>query len=483
MFGGRQKNIRIPGADVFLSAIFVLVNTKRPIYIMVKQGTIVVVDDSKSILTSLQILLGDVFEHIISLSSPGGLHSLLRRETVDIVLLDMNFTSAVNNGNEGLYWLNEVKRLRPDVPVVLFTAFADIELAVRGLKEGAADFVVKPWENARLIQTLQNVYKAHRPAKVQGDDGTVAGGFRMEWGTSPEMKRLHELVERCSATDANILITGENGTGKEVLAREIHALSARRQGPMVSVDMGAIPESLFESELFGYVKGAFTGAQADRKGRFEAADRGTLFLDEIGNLPLHLQAKLLTCIQQKQVVRVGSNEPCAVDIRLICATNRNLETMVEQSEFREDLLYRINTIHLHLPPLRERKSDIVPLALTFLQRYAVRYNSPVRGFADETVHLLEQHPWYGNIRELQHAIERAVILCDTDTLLPDHLNLSSRIPASVPVEEDSIRTLEQMEADALKQAVAQCKGNFSLAAARLGISRQTLYNKMKRYGL
>lgn len=447
---------------------------------MMKQSTIVVVDDNKGVLTSLQLLLGDVFGHVISLSSPGGLMSLLRQERVDVVLLDMNFTSAVNNGNEGLYWLAEIKRLHPDLPVVLFTAFADIELAVRGLKEGAADFVVKPWENAKLIQTLQNVCKAHRPQSVQ--DIGESGHWGMEWGTSTEMNRLREWVERCSITDANILITGENGTGKEVLAHEIHALSARHQGPMVTVDMGAIPESLFESELFGYVKGAFTGAQTDRKGRFEAADGGTLFLDEIGNLPLHLQAKLLTSIQQKQVCRVGSNTPRAVDIRLICATNRNLDSMVEQATFREDLLYRINTIHLHLPPLRKRKGDILPLALTFLRRYAAHYHRPVHSFADEAVRLLEQHPWYGNIRELQHTIERAVILCDSECLEPGHLTLSVRTPTA-PSSEESIRTLEQMEADALRQAIAQCKGNFSLAASRLGISRQTLYNKMKRYGL
>lgn len=449
-----------------------------------KQGTIVVVDDNKSILTSLQILLADVFERVVTLPSPSGLIALLRTEAVDLVLLDMNFTSAVNNGNEGLYWLHEIKQLRSGLPVVLFTAFADIELAVRGLKEGAADFVVKPWDNTKLIQTLQHAYEAHRPAPAP--KGKSGGGavYRMEWGTSAEMQELRKMVERCSVTDANILITGENGTGKEVLAREIHALSFRRQGPMVAVDMGAIPDALFESELFGYVKGAFTGAQADRAGRFEAADGGTLFLDEIGNLPLHLQAKLLTCIQQKQVVRVGSNEPHAVNIRLICATNRNLEQMVAQSDFREDLLYRINTIHLHLPPLRERKTDIVPLALTFLQRYATQYDRPVRKLAEETVQALEQHPWPGNIRELQHAVERAVILCDTEMLRPEHLNLSVRVAAQADGgEEEDIRTLEQMESDALKQAIAQCKGNFSLAAARLGISRQTLYNKMKRYGI
>ncbi len=449
---------------------------------MAKRGTLLVVDDNKSILTSLQILLEDVFERVITLSSPGGLTSVLGRETVDVVLLDMNYTSAVNNGNEGLHWLNEIKRMRPGLPVVLFTAFADIELAVRGLKEGAADFVVKPWDNARLVQTLQDVCDKHRLQPTTVGTPQDKGG-RMEWGTSAEMAELHRMVQRCSTTDANMLITGENGTGKEVLAREIHALSGRKGGPMVAVDMGAIPDALFESELFGSVKGAFTGAQTDRPGRFEAAEGGTLFLDEIGNLPLHLQAKLLTCIQQKQVVRVGSNTPRAVNIRLICATNRNLEEMVGQGEFREDLLYRINTIRLHLPPLRERRTDIAPLALMFLQRYAVQYGRPVRRLAEETIRAMEQYAWPGNIRELQHAVERAVILCDAEELMPEHLHLSAHAGANAAVEERGVRTLEQLEVDALKQAIASCKGNFSLAAARLGISRQTLYNKMKRYGL
>ncbi|MDE7378325.1 MAG: sigma-54 dependent transcriptional regulator [Paraprevotella sp.] len=443
---------------------------------MVKNGTLLVVDDNKSILTSLRILLGDVFERVITISSPNGLPSLLRSETVDAVLLDMNYTSAVNNGNEGLYWLREIKQMRPHVPVVLFTAYADIELAVKGVKEGAADFVVKPWNNAKLIQTLQAVCEEKQPSPAVPPSV-------MEWGTSAEMAELRERVKLCSTTDANILITGENGTGKEMLAREIHALSNRCNGAMVAVDMGAIPETLFESELFGYVKGAFTGAWADRKGRFEAADGGTLFLDEIGNLPLHQQAKLLTCIQQKQIVRVGSNQPRSVDIRLICATNCHLEAMVEQAAFREDLFYRINTIHLHLPSLRERRPDILPLARMFLKRYAEQYRRPVTGFTEEAVRLMNQYPWYGNIRELQHTVEKAVILCESDRLNPGHLDLSARMTKGDVPEERRVLTLEQMEMEALKEAVSLCKGNYSLAASRLGISRQTLYNKMKRYGL
>lgn len=340
---------------------------------MAKQGTLLVVDDNRNILTSLQYLLGEYFERVITIDSPVTIPTLLNRESIDVVLLDMNFSSGINSGNEGLYWLHEIKRLRPQTEVVLFTAYADINLAVTGIKEGAADFVVKPWENARLVQTLQEAYARVADAR-KGKKKTVSlsstSDAGMYWGNSPAIRPLRMLVEKVSTTDANILITGENGTGKDMLAREIHRLSNRREGPMVAVDMGAITESLFESELFGHVKGSFTDAHTDRVGRFEAADGGTLFLDEIANLPYHLQAKLLTAIQKRCFVKVGSNTPQPTNIRLICATNRNLDEMVKNGEFREDLLYRINTIHLHIPALRERKEDILPLAKRFLEQYA-----------------------------------------------------------------------------------------------------------------
>lgn len=316
---------------------------------MAKQGTLLVVDDNRNILTSLQYLLGEYFERVITIDSPVTIPTLLNRESIDVVLLDMNFSSGINSGNEGLYWLHEIKRLRPQTEVVLFTAYADINLAVTGIKEGAADFVVKPWENARLVQTLQEAYARVADAR-KGKKKTVSlsstSDAGMYWGNSPAIRPLRMLVEKVSTTDANILITGENGTGKDMLAREIHRLSNRREGPMVAVDMGAITESLFESELFGHVKGSFTDAHTDRVGRFEAADGGTLFLDEIANLPYHLQAKLLTAIQKRCFVKVGSNTPQPTNIRLICATNRNLDEMVKNGEFREDLLYRINTIHV-----------------------------------------------------------------------------------------------------------------------------------------
>ena len=447
---------------------------------MTRSRSILVVDDNKGVLTSLQYLLGDRFAHVICLSSPQGILPLLERQPVDVVLLDMNFSAGLNSGGEGLFYLQEIKARHPHLPVVLFTAFADISLAVEGLKRGAADFVVKPYDNARLLQTLEEACtprnKRHPKAPHTGNS------TGMYWGTSATMQQLHVQMERCSATDANILITGENGTGKEVLAREIHAASHRKDRPLVIVDMGAIAPTLFESELFGYVKGAFTDAKQDREGRFEAAQGGTLFLDEIGNLPLHLQAKLLTALQRKQIVRVGSNTPVNVDIRLICATNKDLPAMVDREELREDLLYRINTIHLHLPALRERREDILPLARRFLQHYAREYGRNAMDFSPEATRLLEKHPWPGNIRELQHTVERAVILGDGKLIQPEQLNLTLRAATSEATHLP-LRTLEETEREAVKQALDYCKGNFSLAASRLGISRQTLYNKIKRYGL
>ncbi|MBM6712688.1 sigma-54-dependent transcriptional regulator [Phocaeicola coprocola] len=458
---------------------------------MAKQGILLVVDDNRNILTSLQYLLGEYFERVITIDSPVTIPTLLNREAVDIVLLDMNFSSGINSGNEGLYWLREIKRLRPQIEVVLFTAYADINLAVTGIKEGAADFVVKPWENARLVQTLQEAYSRiveARKGKKKTAVPPVASDDGMYWGNSQAIRPLRMLVEKVSTTDANILITGENGTGKDMLAREIHRLSNRKEGPMIAVDMGAITESLFESELFGHVKGSFTDAHTDRIGRFEAADGGTLFLDEIANLPYHLQAKLLTAIQKRCFVKVGSNTQQPTNIRLICATNRNLEDMVRNGEFREDLLYRINTIHLHIPALRERKEDILPLAKRFLEQYARQYGRQVQAFSPEAARRLLEHPWYGNIRELQHTVEKAVILSDSDELRGDMLQLTSTTSGPEPVAgnaeaEVPFHTLDEMERSMVKRAIDQCEGNLSQAAAMLGITRQTLYNKMKRYGL
>lgn len=461
----------------------------QTIELMKKQGTLLVVDDNRNILTSLQYLLGEYFERVITLSSPITIPSLLAKEDIQVVLLDMNFSSGINSGNEGLYWLREIKRLRPQSEVVLFTAYADIELAVKGIKEGASDFVVKPWDNSKLVQTLLEAYVKATGGKKRKAEVTLPVQLEesaMYWGNSSAIRLLRSLVEKVSTTDANILITGENGTGKDMLAREIHRMSARKDRPMVCVDMGAITESLFESELFGHVKGSFTDAHTDRTGRFEAADGGTLFLDEIANLPYHLQAKLLTAIQKRSFTKVGSNMPQPTNIRLICATNRDLDEMVREGSFREDLLYRINTIHLHIPPLRERKEDILPLAKRFLEQYTRQYGRSISRFTPEAARRLLDHPWYGNIRELQHTIEKAVILSEDDEMQASQLHLAD-IPTSPDTVshngQDTFHTLDEMEQSMVKRAIDQCGGNLSQAAALLGITRQTLYNKMKRYGL
>ena len=444
-------------------------------------GKILIVDDNRSILSAVRLLCEGVFEEIVTLPSPNALITTLHKEAPDVVLLDMNFHAGINTGNEGLFWLKEVLSKFPETKVVLFTAYADIELAVRAMKEGAFDFVVKPWENAKLIETLQNACKAAKgKGKVSSakQSETPEQKFEMYWGESAEMKRVREVVERVAVTDANILITGENGTGKEMLAREIHRQSARCRRAMVSLDMGAIPETLFESELFGHVKGAFTDARADREGKMETAGGSTLFMDEIGNLPLHLQSKMLAVLQNRAITRLGANAATPIDIRLISATNRDLHEAVGKGEFRQDLLFRINTIHINIPPLRNRKEDIVPLAERFIVRYGQKYNKTGLMLSGEAAEKLKAHPWEGNIRELQNVIEKAVIMCDDNIIAHNHLELHK---SSRPLSEN--QTLEEMERQTIAHAIAQCGGNLSQVAQQLGITRQTLYNKIKRYGL
>ena len=438
---------------------------------MKKQGKILVVDDNRNILSSLRLLLDDVFEDVMTLPSPKTMLNVLA-QGVDAVLLDMNFVTGINNGNEGLYWLHKINDKFPDVPVVLFTAYADVELAVQAMKDGAFDFVEKPWDNTRLIDTLTRAVKSRLGSAPANPAPT-----EMVWGQSEAMLRLKTLVEKVARTDANVLITGENGTGKDVLANELHRLSARVAKPMVCVDMGAITDTLFESELFGHVKGAFTDARTDRKGLIEEADGGTLFLDEIGNLPLHQQAKLLTVVQRRYVQRVGSNTPTTIDIRLVCATNKNLQKMVADGSFREDLLYRINTIQLELPPLRNRRDDIPLLADSFLKYYAKRYDKDICRFSTEAMEALKSNAWPGNIRQLRHAVEKAVIITDNAVIGSADLQL----PVAAATSAEPEITIEAMERKMICDAIARCGGNLSLVATRLGISRQTLYNKMKRY--
>ena len=443
-----------------------------------KQGTLLIVDDNRNILTTVRMLLEPVFENIITLSNPNAIPAKLREERPDVVLLDMNFSSGINSGNEGLYWLREIKTRSRETEVVLFTAYADIQLAVTGIKEGAADFIVKPFDNEKMQTTLIDV----RDKKCKAENKPAASAkSAMYWGESEPMQNLRNIIEKVAATDANILITGENGTGKEVLANEIHRLSRRSGRQLLPVDMGAITETLFESELFGHVKGAFTDAKTDKVGKFELAEGGTLFLDEIGNLSYGLQAKLLTALQRRSIVRVGGATQIPVDVRLVCATNRDLQKMVEEGKFREDLLYRINTIHVELPALRQRKADIVPLAQRFLRQYAGLYNKNVLHLSPEAAKKITDLPWYGNIRELQHSMEKAVILADGNVLTADDIDGGSKAHAGTPLEE--VQTLDEMERHMIEKTIRECDGNLSVVAARLGISRQTLYNKIKRYGL
>lgn len=438
---------------------------------MPAKTTLLVVDDNKDILSAVKILMAIKVDEVVTSASPDAIPELLKKHSPQVVLLDMNFRAAVNTGNEGLFWLREIKRISPRTSVVLFTAYADVPLAVEGMKLGAADFVVKPFDNDTLVESIKAAFggKKMRPSEAP----------RMIWGASESMSTLRTIVGRVAPTEANILITGENGTGKDLLAREIHRWSRRADGPLEIVDMGAVIESLFESELYGHVKGAFTDARTDRAGKFETAGGGTLFLDEIGNLPYHLQAKLLTCIQQRQIVRVGSNQPRPVDIRLVCATNRDLPRMVADGEFRQDLFYRVNTVHLHLPPLRERPDDIPMFVDVFLKKYAKMYGRPIPEVSDEALRRLRAMQWPGNIRQLEHAVERALIMNDVPTLSIEHFGIVDDV-AAAPAQGG---TLEDMERRAIVDAIRRCSGNLAEVSRRLGVTRQTLYNKIKKYGI
>ncbi len=447
-----------------------------------KIGKILVVDDNLGIRRALEILLPVHFAEVKTIPSPSTLVSALEQFRPDVVLLDMNFHTDINTGNEGLYWAGELKKMAPEVEVVLFTAYADIALAVEGMKRGAFDFIVKPWDNGKLIEVLTAARDKARKALKRDARSSVdqKADSPMFWGSSKSMAAIRKTLDKIAPTDATVLITGENGTGKDVLAREIHAHSLRSGKPMVAVDAGAITETLFESELFGHVKGAFTDAHTDHAGKFEQAGGGTLFLDEIGNIPLHLQAKLLRAIQSRSIVRVGGNEAIPVDIRLICATNMDLETLVHEGRFREDLYYRINTVHIALPPLRERKEDILPLAQRFLERFALKYHRTISGISADAANALTAYRWSGNIRELQNCIEKAVILSEGATLTLGDIQLGQ--PAKTV--GTTIRSVNESEEERLiREAMDHTGGNISSAAKMLGVSRPTLYAKLKKYGL
>jgi len=450
-----------------------------------QKGNILIVDDNKSILSALEILLSAEFGEVIAIISPNQIPSELRKREYNVVILDMNFSAGVNTGNEGIYWLGKIKESHPDISVVMITAYGDIDTAVRALKAGASDFILKPWDNEKLLATIRlaqqlNLSKTEvknlkeRESELKKE---INRDQRNIIGSSPQIINVLNLARKVAKTDANVLITGENGTGKELIAQEIHRLSDRASELLVSVDMGAITETLFESELFGHVKGAFTDARENRQGKFEIAHRGTLFLDEIGNLSFHLQAKLLAAIENRQISRVGSNQLIPTDIRLICATNKKPEEMVKEGLFREDLLYRINTIQIELPPLRERGNDIVILSEFFLRKFTRKYNRPEMRINQHAINKLMSYSWPGNIRELQNTIEKAVILSESAVIKPEDLYLR-------PVQEikspGSFATLEEMEEKMIQLALDKNNGNFTAAAEQLGITRQTLYNRIKK---
>jgi len=447
-------------------------------------GRILIVDDNKTLLSALELALQPDFESVTCLSNPKQLPFILQTEKVDVILLDMNFVAGINSGNEGIFWLGEIKKLKPEIQVIMMTAFGDVELAVKALKMGASDFILKPWNNARLLETIKAAARIkisqEKINRIKGDSGIATVDHLSEslmLGNSIPMKRILKIIDKVAPTNANVLITGENGTGKELIARAIHHNSLRAAQQMVSVDMGAITENLFESELFGHVRGAFTDAKTARDGKITIADNSTLFLDEIGNLSLPLQAKLLVCLENRQVIPVGANHPIQVDIRLICATNCNIDQMVADGRFREDLLFRINTIRIEAPPLRDREEDIILLANHFLNYYVKYYHKPKLILSGKAKEKFRHYHWPGNVRELRHAMEKAVILSETEVLQPEDFHFR---PTSD--RDDSRNTLEEMEKAMIEQVLAENGGNMTAAATKLGITRQTLYNKAKKYG-
>ncbi len=445
-------------------------------------------DDDKAMVKLLSDTLGREYEQVLAVGTPERIKEILHREDVDVVIMETNYRSLVRNGNEGLYWLKEILAFDSAISVVILTTSGDTDLAVRAIKEGAVDFILKPWDPGRLLTTVSTAMQLRlsrlEASSLKADNSQLKkvinnGREKIVQGASPTMINVMNIVRKVAATDANVLITGENGTGKELIAREIHRLSARAAELMVSVDMGSIAESLLESELFGHVRGAFTDAREERKGKFETAHKGTLFLDEIGNLSLNAQAKLLNVLQNRHIVRVGSNRPVAVDIRLICATNCDILAMVREGTFREDLLYRINTITIEVPPLRDRVDDIPVLARHFLRIFSERYNRSGLKISLQTLEKLANHDWPGNVRELQHAVEKAVIMCDGDTLRPSDFSFAS--PAGRPLRTEM--TLEEMEKRMIAESLRKHGNNITIVAERLGITRQTLYNKIAKYNL
>lgn len=456
-----------------------------------KQGKILIVDDNEDLLKAAKMYLKRHFAQVDIEKNPEALPSLMNNEDYDVILLDMNFTKDVSSGSEGYYWLEKILEIDPSAVVVLITAYGDVQMAVRAIKAGATDFVLKPWENEKLLATLYSSMRLRKSRdeienlKIKNHEINEVLNDRYSEiiGQSATMQRIFQTIDRVAHTDANVLILGENGTGKELIARAIHRHSSRKAENFVGVDLGSITETLFESELFGHKKGSFTDAKEDRAGRFELANGGTIFLDEIGNLSMPLQAKLLTVIQNRRVSRVGSNKETNIDIRLICATNMPLYDMVKENRFRQDLLYRINTIEVEIPPLRERIEDIPLLANHFLKHYSLKYNKSITKLSDAAQTRLHKHTWPGNIRELQHAIERAVILSNSSVLQPEDFNFTP-----VTGKEDGQLSLEQynleeVEKLLIRKVLKKYNGNITQAATELGLTRSSLYRRLEKYGL
>lgn len=446
------------------------------------------IDDDEDVLLAAKMLLKKYNYHVIIEKNPNKIPFLLNNDTYDVILLDMNFSKDTTSGKEGFQWLAQIKEKDPDAVVIMITAFGDVEMAVRALKDGATDFILKPWQNEKLIATISTAIRLKksynevdklRKAKQMLEE-QISQPFRDIIGQSQAIKDVFGLIDKVAKTDANILILGENGTGKELVARAIHQKSLRKDNSFVSVDMGAITETLFESELFGHKKGAFTDAREDRPGRFELANGGSLFLDEIGNLNLSLQSKLLNALQSRKVTRVGSNQSMDVDIRLICATSMPLALMVKEGRFRQDLLYRINTVEIHIPALYERVEDIPLLANHFLNYYSKKYRKDVLSITPEAITKLKKYPWPGNVRELQHALERAVIMADSKTLQDSDFLFSRKVDANVAADT---LNLDEVEKAAVIKAIQLHNGNISKAADELGLTRASLYRRMEKYGI
>jgi two-component system response regulator HydG len=449
---------------------------------ILKKANVLIVDDDIDVLTAVKLLLKTEAQEVITEKNPENLNWLLQRNQVDLVLLDMNFNSAINTGNEGLYWLKKIKEWKPNVCVIMITAYGDIDLAVRSLKEGANDFVVKPWHNEKLIITIKDLLdkqEGTKPAKAS----VKSAGDTSILGDSEPMQDIFHKVNKIAPTDANILILGENGTGKDLMAKAIHERSLRADKPFIKVDVGALTDTLFESELFGHKKGAYTDAREDRSGRFEDAQGGTLFLDEIGNISLQQQAKLLTVLQNRQVTRLGTNKAVDIDIRLICATNVPLYELANENRFRKDLIYRINTVEINMPPLRKRNEDIVILARHFAKMYAGKYLKAAVDFDSPALQKLKQYNYPGNVRELQYTIERAVIMADGDVLRPDDLIFSIlETQTENEVEADNV-PLSTLEKNAILRVIEKNNGNITRAAKELGLTRTALYRRLSKYDI